>query len=350
METENLIISSEATIKEAITTLNGISLKVYQTLFIVDQANKLLGTLTDGDIRRGLLNGFTLEQNVSNIYNTQFKFLRLGQLTKDKIKEVQKSQIELFPILNDEGILIEVLDTSKKLTFLPIDAVIMAGGEGRRLRPLTENTPKPLLKVGGIPIIERNIDRLSKYGLKNITISINYLGDQLVEHFNDGSSKKLNIQYVREKQFLGTIGSSSLIETFENDTVLIMNSDLLTNIDYEDMYNEFMAQDADLIVASIPYNVSIPYAVLETKDGKISGLKEKPTYTYYSNAGIYMVKRSLMDIIPKNEKYDATDLIEDLIKKSKKVIPYSITSYWLDIGKHEDFEKAQIDIKHIKFD
>jgi NDP-sugar pyrophosphorylase family protein len=171
-----------------------------------------------------------------------------------------------------------------------------------------------------------------------------------VEHFNDGSSKKLNIQYVREKQFLGTIGSSSLIETFENDTVLIMNSDLLTNIDYEDMYNEFMAQDADLIVASIPYNVSIPYAVLETKDGKISGLKEKPTYTYYSNAGIYMVKRSLMDIIPKNEKYDATDLIEDLIKKSKKVIPYSITSYWLDIGKHEDFEKAQIDIKHIKFD
>jgi NDP-sugar pyrophosphorylase family protein len=224
----------------------------------------------------------------------------------------------------------------------------MAGGEGQRLRPLTETTPKPLLKVGSKPIIEHGIDRLITFGINNFHISIKYLGEQMVDYFGDGSSKSVNISYVREEQKLGTAGALALVDDFRNDTILMMNSDLLTNIDFEDIYRNFKKSGSDLMVACIPYKVDVPYAILEMENDRVISLKEKPSYTYYSNAGIYIMKREVVDVIPKNEHFNATDLMDTLIAKGNKVGYYPILGYWLDIGKMDDFFKAQEDIKHIR--
>jgi NDP-sugar pyrophosphorylase family protein len=225
----------------------------------------------------------------------------------------------------------------------------MAGGRGQRLKPLTDEVPKPLLKVGDKPIIERNIDRLAVYGIDDITISVNYLGDQLEKYFGDGSNKGIAIKYVWENAPLGTIGSVSLIDTFQNDFILVMNSDLLTNIDFESFFMDFVDSSADLSILSIPYKIDVPYAVLETKDDRITGLKEKPSYTYYSNGGIYLMKREIINRIPKGDFYNATDLIEEMINEGLHVKTYPLVDYWLDIGNHDDFKKAQNDVHHIKF-
>ena len=225
----------------------------------------------------------------------------------------------------------------------------MAGGKGSRLWPLTEHTPKPLLKIGDKPIMEHNVDRLALYGIDDFWISVKYLGEQICSYFGNGTNKNVNIDYIWEDTPLGTIGAVSKIENFQHDYVLLTNSDILTNLDYEHFFLNFLKQDADLSVVTIPYHVDIPYAVLETDNGHIVNFREKPTYTYYSNGGIYLIKKSALDLLPKGQSFDATDFMEKLIQQKKRVISYPLSGYWLDIGKHEDFEKAQDDIKQIKF-
>ncbi|MCH8491377.1 MAG: NTP transferase domain-containing protein, partial [Oceanicaulis sp.] len=234
-------------------------------------------------------------------------------------------------------------------SYLPIDALIMAGGRGERLKPLTDKVPKPLLPVGTKPIIEHNVDRLNTFGIDDIWISVRYLGNQIEDFFKDGNEKALRIKYVWEDAPLGTAGALTLVDGFIHDHVLMMNSDLLTNIDFEDLYLYFEDQQADFAVACIPYLVNVPYAVMETEGKLVKGFKEKPTYTHYSNAGIYLMKKEVIKMIPPNIPFNATDLMDLLIKEGKKVVAYPIIGYWLDIGKHEDYQKAQIDIKHINF-
>lgn len=345
---ENIIYNHQS-VKVALDALNQIHSKRHQTLFVVDESNKLIGALTDGDIRRGLLKGQSIDDPIKTFMNTSYKFLHENELTTEKSRRFRDEELVLIPIVNSLKELIRILDLTKVKGTLPVDAIIMAGGKGKRLRPMTEKVPKPLLEVGGTPILERNVDRLSDFGIKNIVISVNYLGEMIKAYFQDGQNKGINISYIEESKFLGTMGATSLIEDYKNESVLIMNSDLLTNIDYEDFYSFFETSDADMLIATIPYEINIPYAVLENKDGKVMSLKEKPTYTYHSNAGIYLLKRSALDFVPTGDKFDATDLIELLIEKEKKVVSYPLTSYWLDIGKHEDYQKAQKDIGHIKF-
>ena len=225
----------------------------------------------------------------------------------------------------------------------------MAGGKGQRLLPLTNLIPKPLLKVGEKPIMEHNLDRLASFGIDDFWVTLNYLGEQIQKYFNDGKEKNISIRYVTEKIPLGTIGAVSNINNFEHDYILVTNSDLLTTIDYENFFLDFIKNQADLSVLTIPYQVSIPYAVLETKDGKIISLKEKPIYNYFSNGGVYLMKREVLKHIPNNVLFNSTDLIESLIEKKYKVISYPFSGYWLDVGKHEDFEKAQVDINNFKF-
>ena len=232
---------------------------------------------------------------------------------------------------------------------MPVDAVIMAGGRGQRLQPLTDTVPKPLLKVGEKAIMEHNLDRLSLFGIDDFWVSVKYLGKQIENYFGTGNDRNIKIEYVWEQESLGTIGAVSKINNFEHDFVLITNSDLLTNIDYEHFFLDFLKQESDLAVLTIPYQVSIPYAVLETNNGTIKSFKEKPTYTYYSNGGVYLLKKEMLNYIPKDTFFNATDLIEELIKNNKKVTSFPFSGYWLDVGKHEDFEKAQIDIHNIKF-
>jgi len=190
---------------------------------------------------------------------------------------------------------------------------------------------------------------LALFGIDDFWISVNYLGEQIENYFGQGKEKNIKIEYVWEEKALGTIGAVSQIKNFEHDYILVTNSDLLTNIDYEQFYLEFIKQGADLAVLTIPYQVNIPYAVLETINGAVKSFKEKPTYTYYSNGGIYLMKKKFLKYIPKNTFFNATDLMEEFLKNDLKVISYPFVGYWLDVGKHEDFEKAQNDINYIKF-
>jgi len=343
------IIDHTFSIKQALERLNSFTNKDDLTLFVVNKETQLLGTITDGDIRRGLLNNKDLNNSVEEIMYTQFRFLEKSNISLDKIQQFRDAEIHFIPVLDENKKIIKILNLSENQSILPIDAVLMAGGKGERLKPLTDSVPKPLLKVGQKPIIDYNLDRLEHYGVENIWISVRYLAEQIIEHLGDGSSKNLYIQYIKEEKPLGTAGAISLIENFKHDVVLLMNSDLLTNIDFEDFYQTFIESGASMCIATIPYKVSIPYAILETSSHQVLDIKEKPSYIYQANAGIYLIQRKYLSLIPQNEFFDAPDLVQALIKQKEKISYYSILGYWLDIGKPEDFIKAQEDVNHIKF-
>lgn len=343
---EHLILTG-STIKQALNVLNELSLDAI--LFVVDANDILIGSITDGDIRRGLLNNFNLDSKIDNIIQANARYIRKGNYEIREIIDYREKNFRVIPVLNDNDVVINVINFRIIKSYLPIDAVIMAGGRGQRLQPLTNTTPKPLLKVGGIPIMEHNLNRLTKFGIDDFWVSVKYLGEQIEAYFGAGKQKNINIEYVWENEPLGTIGAVAQISNFKHDYVLVTNSDLLTNIDYEQFFLEFIKQGADLAVLTIPYQVAIPYAVLETEKGEVKSFKEKPTYTYYSNGGIYLMKREMLGYIPQNTFFNATDLMEELITKNKKIISFPFSGYWLDVGKHEDFEKAQNDINNIKF-
>jgi dTDP-glucose pyrophosphorylase len=338
------ITSSVREVLEKISALVNI-----QTVFVINNNNEVIGSITDGDIRRGFLKGFSIDDNLEHFLFKDFRYIKEGESNFDELKEFRKKKIKAIPLLSKENKLVKIIDFSNVKSLLPLDAVIMAGGLGSRLKPLTNKTPKPLLKIGEKEIVSYNFDRLYQYGVDNQHITINYLGEQ-IEDFCTSYNDKINFHIVHEKKFMGTAGSLSLIDNFENDVVLLMNSDLLTNIDYEDFYKSFIEKEADMMVASISYPVNLPYAIFELENSNIKSFKEKPNYTYYANAGIYLIKKELLSLIPKETFFNATDLMELMIESGKKLMHYPIRGYWLDIGKHEDYEKAQKDITHINWD
>ncbi|MDM1295955.1 NTP transferase domain-containing protein [Sphingobacterium sp. N143] len=345
---EKHTINQDLSIRDALIKLDLISPS--SILFVVDEQKVLLGSLTDGDLRRGFIRGLDFENNLLDFVQPNPVFIREREYDLNKLERFRKNHLKIIPIVNGEKQITDILDFSQRKTLIPADAVLMAGGEGKRLRPLTEKTPKPLLFVGEKPIIEYNIDRLKEVGVRTINISINYLGEQLEQYFGDGSQKEIRINYVRETKPLGTIGSVLLVEDFDHEDIIIMNSDLLTNIDFNDFFKTYQETNADMIVATTSYHVDVPYAVLEVNESNaVKSLKEKPRYTYYSNAGIYILKKNLLAMIPENQFFDITDLMDRIIEMDLKLVTYPINGYWLDIGKHEDFKKAQEDIKHIKF-
>ncbi len=342
---KNYIIGTNNTILQALSALNDIG-HAAQTLFVVDDENRMVGTLTDGDIRRSLISGKPIETPVSYVMHTDFQFMRESDWDVGKLKTLRKKGILFIPILDAQQHIVGVFNLMKYKNILPIDAVLMAGGKGERLRPLTEHTPKPLLPVGDKAIIDYNIDNLTYYGVKNISVTVNYLKEQLEEHFTT-ERNGVKVQCVREPRFLGTIGSLRFVEKFENDTILVMNSDLFTNIDLEDFYLQFIETGADMSAAAIPYSISVPYGIFNVNEDKITGLSEKPTYNYYANAGLYLIKREMLDLIPEGTFFNATDLIELLIAQKKKVVRFPIHGYWIDIGNKDEYAKAQDIVKHL---
>lgn len=341
------LIPTGTTIVEALRVLDNLAEDAIS--FVVGVDDKLIGSLTDGDVRRALLNGVQLDEIVDNIIQSNPRIIRKGENDIKKMIEYREKNYRIIPILDQNDRVVNIVNFKHLKSYLPIEVVVMAGGKGTRLKPLTDDTPKPLLKVGEKPIIEHNIHRISLFGMDDFWISVNYLGEQIEEYFGDGIHRNLNINYVWEDTPLGTIGSVSKIDDFIHDYVLVTNSDILTNLDYEDFFLRFLDENADFAVVTIPYKVNIPYAVLETSNRHVVSFKEKPTYTYYSNGGIYLMKKEIVESIPKNTFYDTTDLMESLLNQGKKVLSYPLSGYWLDIGKPEDFEKAQQDILNIKF-
>lgn len=340
------LIKKEASMNQALNQLD--SLLNSKILFVVDEKDKLLGSITDGDIRRGLIKNGSMNTSIEKIYQAAPKTLTKDNIHPAHLKKIRKEEVSIIPIVDLENKIIDVLNFNTYKSYLPLDVAIMAGGKGSRLAPLTEKTPKPLLPVGDKPIMEHNVDRLVSYGIKNFWISVNYQKDQIINHFKAGK-QGIVFNYIEENQPLGTIGALSMINDFENNHVLVTNSDLLTNLDYEDYYLDFLAHDADISMVTIPYQVVIPYGVVKNENNRVLEIEEKPTYTYFSNAGIYLMKKEVLESIPKNQFFNATDLVDIQLKKGKKVISYPFSGYWLDIGKHEDYQRAQNDIKHIQF-
>lgn len=347
MDYKDHLILSGTVIKDVLNVLDRLAQNAI--CFVLDSDSKLVGSVTDGDIRRGLIAGAKLNDTVERVYNPNPKYIIKGGNDVNKIIALRDGLFELVPIVNAQFEVIDVINLRDLKSYLPLDVVIMAGGRGSRLLPLTETVPKPLLNIGDKPILDHNIRRLSQFGIEDLWISVNYLGHKVVDYFGDGEKWNLNIRYVWENEPLGTIGAVSKINDFGHDYILVANSDLLTNIDYEDLFLRFEAEDADLAVVTIPYKVDVPYAVLETVNGHVIDFKEKPSYTYYSNGGIYLMKRDIVDYIPQGVFYNSTDLLADLIRKEKNIFSYPLSGYWLDIGNPDDYKKAQEDIKTIKF-
>jgi dTDP-glucose pyrophosphorylase len=346
MVEKKYIIHQDQTLLDALKQINVIWTGPL-VLFVVDDEERMVGTLTDGDARRALTSGAGVQDKISAIMNTKFKFIREceGEMVAELHKQ-REMKMKLVPVLRKDNTISEIINLEEYITKLPIDAVLMAGGKGERLRPLTEKTPKPLLPVGNKPIIDHNIDRLIMYGVEHINVTVNYLREQLEEHFAKPHNG-VQVQTFREPKFLGTIGSIRFVKEFYNDTVLVMNSDLFTNINYEDFYLHFKEHDAEMSVAAVPYTVSVPYGIFDLEGRDIQGLIEKPTYNYYANAGIYLIKRQALDEIPMDTFFNATDLIEKLIAEGKKVIRFPLTGYWIDIGNKQEYAKAQDLVKHL---
>ncbi len=344
---KNHLISKDITLLEALAKINALNPDPL-VLFVLDDDKRMVGTLTDGDSRRALIAGASVNDKVENIMHRNFNYMKFEDIDDVKeIKHQRELKMRLVPVLNKDNQIVEIINLESYKTRLPIDAVLMAGGKGERLRPLTENTPKPLLPVGGKAIIDHNIERLISYGIKHIHVTVNYLKEQIEEHFHEPRGEVL-VQTVREPKFLGTIGSIKFVKTFHNDTILVMNSDLFTNINYEDFYMHFKEHDADMSVAAVPYSVQVPYGIFKIEDRRnITGLVEKPTYDYYANAGIYMIKKSSLDLIPSNTFFNATDLIEALIADRKRVIRFPLNGTWIDIGNPQEYKRANELVKHM---
>lgn len=346
LELQEFIISGSASVRDALVALNKVSGEV-QALFVVDSAGRMVGSLSDGDIRRGIIGGAGLEDCVETVMHRDFKFLYEWDYDVAHLKDFRERRILSVPILDREKHIVDAVNLLNRKSQIPVDAVLMAGGRGERLRPLTDAIPKPLLPVGDRTIIDHNVDRLASYGVKHVNVTVNYLADMIEAHF-DEPRNGLTVRTFREPRFLGTIGSVKFVEPFYNDTVLVMNSDVFTNIDFEDFYLHFCQNDAEMSVAAIPYNVSIPFGVLELDGRNVKGILEKPKFNYYANAGIYLIRRRALDEIPYDTFFHATDLIEKLIAQGRTVIRYPLNGTWIDIGTPQEYQKAQDLIKHMK--
>lgn len=344
---KNHIIRKDKTLIEALILINRLAPEPL-VLFVVDNENRMVGTLTDGDSRRALIAGASVAERAEKIMHRNFNYMKSDDIQNVlEIRRQKELRMKLVPVLDEQNHIMDIINLEKYKTRLPIDAVLMAGGKGERLRPLTEKTPKPLLPVGDKAIIDHNVDRLISYGVNHISVTVNYLKEQIEEHYTEPRNG-VKVNCYREPQFLGTIGSIKFVKEFHHDTILVMNSDLFTNIDYEDFFLHFQQHDAEMSVAAIPYNVSIPYGILDLDGRNIKGLLEKPQYNHYANAGIYLIKRRALDEIPKDTFFNATDLVEKLIAEGKKVIRYPLNGTWIDIGSPQEYQKAKDFVSHLK--
>jgi len=336
------LIELSKNIKEAMFLLNKLAMDAI--LFVVDGEGNLKGSLTDGDIRRGMLNGATLDTKVIDIIHSDPKFTRRNEVDLSELIALREKNFKIIPVLdNESNKIIDIINFRTQKSYLPIDVVIMAGGRGSRLWPLTKNTPKPLLKINDKAVIDYSIERLQKYGVTNFHVSVNYLKEKVINHLSSFENE-LNFNFIEEDKPLGTIGVLHQNINYSSEYVLLLNGDLISAIDFEKFYLDFKSKDADISVLTIPWKVDVPYGIIESSDGVVSALKEKPTYTYYANGGAYLIKKKILKYLPKDTFFNATDFINLMMQKKKKVVSFPFKGYWLDIGSHEDFKRAQEEV------
>ena len=329
-------ISPDATIREAMRRINELS-GDSMTLFAI-QDDIIKGSITDGDIRRAIIEGGELSDKISSVMNKKFLSATSSNDLSLKMAEGRKRHIELLPVIED-GKLKDFIDLRITHACLPLEAVMMAGGRGERLRPLTDDLPKPLLPVAGKPIIDYNIEELEACGIKKIHVTVNYLGDLIKSHFANRKGRAV-INCITEPMRLGTFGSLAFVEGIDTEDIIVMNSDLLSVIDFESMYLHHKKTSADFTIAAVPYAVSIPFAIMRMQGQRVKALEEKPTYNYFANGGVYIMKSELIGMIPKGEYLDAPDFIMNLIEDKRNVGSFHIEGTWVDIGSPDDYRLA----------
>ncbi|MBT4408885.1 MAG: NTP transferase domain-containing protein [Bacteroidetes bacterium] len=332
-------ISPDTSIRKALEIIDWGAMKI---ALITDENDKLIGTLTDGDIRRGLLQGMGMEDQIITIYNRTPIVCRITDPKEKVIQTAISRRIYQIPLVNDKGQVVKLaeIDHLIRKEKHPNTIVLMAGGMGRRLLPLTENPPKPMLQVGGRPILETLISRLQQQGFSNIIISINYKGEQIKEYFEDGRKFGVSITYLEEHQKMGTAGSLGLLKTTPGDPVMVMNGDILTNVNFENLLDFHNQAGAAATMCIREYGLEVPYGVVRLNQDNIIAIEEKPVQQFYVNAGIYVLNPSVISNIPKDQPIDMTQVFEKLVKSNAITVSFPIREFWMDIGKLEDYNRA----------
>lgn len=342
------LIPDGTTILEALARLNSLPGRA-MTLFVTDADGRLTGALTDGDIRRALLRGTTPGSPVGDAMFTGFRAITPAdgpEATVEKLRACRAAGITLVPRLDSDGRAVEIIDLSRTHTRLPLRAVLMAGGKGERLRPLTLDRPKPLLEIDGKAIIDYNVEALAACGVDDITVTVRYLADMIESHFA-APVGGVKVRCVREDKPLGTIGALTLCGIADDGGhTLVMNSDLLTTVSFEEMYLKHASSRADVTIAVVPYQVTVPFAILELDGDDVTGIAEKPSYSHYANAGIYIFSNRLLRTLRPDERTDAPDLVADAIARGMKVTYYVINGSWIDVGSPADFRQAAELMRH----
>ncbi|PPB58001.1 alcohol dehydrogenase [Campylobacter hyointestinalis subsp. hyointestinalis] len=335
---DNIKLKMDSSVREALSIIDAGSMQI---ALATDDFGKLLGTITDGDIRRGLLGGLDLNSSIENVINKHPTIAKASDTKETIIKLAIDKKLKQIPILDDNNIVIGIqeIDELIKSKAKPNKVVLMVGGLGTRLRPLTDDTPKPMLDVGNKPILQTIVEKFAEHGYTNIIMCVNYKAHIIRDYFGDGSKFGVNIEYVLEKDRMGTAGALSLLKR-PNEDFFVMNGDLLTNVNFEYLHEYHMINKSSATMCIREYSMQVPYGVVNLKDNKICSIKEKPIHKFFVSAGIYMLSPSVLDFIPHGKFYDMPSLFDVLLSKNLGIHPFPIREYWLDIGRIEEYKKA----------
>ena len=341
---KKITIKEDATIERALIAISKGEIKI---VIVVDNKGKLIGTLTDGDIRRGFLKGLSISNSVNSLINRKPLIGKRDTNRKKLIDIAISKKIQQIPVVDDSGKVIEVIltDEISKKKDKSNKVLIMAGGRGLRLRPLTKNMPKPMLKVGNKPILQTIIEKFKDSGYVNFIICVNYKSQIIQNYFGNGNKFGVNIEYYKEKKRMGTAGSLGLIKKKLTDPFFVINGDILTNLDFEKLFDYHKANSATATMCIKEYNINLPYGEIKLNKKKIKSINEKPNYKFFVNSGIYIFDPKCTRLIPK-KIYDMPQLFKKLIKKKFKVVSFPLGEYWLDIGRLADFKKANEEFKY----
>jgi len=319
---------------------------------VLDEQRHLIGTVTDGDIRRAILAGMNLDLSISELLQQRQPGFASGAITAPLgtddttlLHLMSENDVRHIPLVDEHGCVADIsfLTELVKEYELPLRALVMAGGQGSRLRPLTEELPKPMLPVGNKPLLQLIVEQLKQAGIRQVNVATHYKGDVIAEHFKNGEAFGVDIRYVKEDQPLGTAGALSLLEEVD-EPLLVMNGDILTRVDFRALLHFHREHKADLTVCVRQYEFNVPYGVIDADGVNVKGISEKPVVRNFINAGIYLLNPQVRKLIPNGQPYDIPDLIDRLINEQRTVVCFPIREYWLDIGKVDQYDQAKADI------
>ncbi len=337
---ESLTVSEDATILQAIQCIDAGAMQI---AMVVDAERCFVGIVTDGDVRRAILRGQSLEAPVSSITNRTPRVARDGTPPEELTNLLRAYGVLQIPLVDDNGRLTGLFSSSNLAFMEDADAtvVLMAGGLGTRLRPLTQDMPKPMVPVGGKPMLETIVDRFAGQGFRDIVISVNYLADTIIDHFRDGRRFGVRISYIRETKRMGTAGSLRLLPERPNRPIVIMNSDIMTAVDFRKMLQFHLDRNATATMAVLKRSYQIPFGVIETDGYAIRSVVEKPEHTFLINAGIYVLNPICLEMIPQDTFFDMPMLFDKLIAANAQPAAYPLHEYWRDVGRIDDLQSAE---------